>query len=268
MVTAEASLILGTLALAYFVPLSMASDELVTSPVTIPQKLSAASARVSVSSTSCSTTCGLGYKVEEICQVKPTGERRDCIKRRLDCLSNWICGMVHFTIPVGKPFELSCLTTEEIGPETQSFSYTWRLARGIITTDDALFIPFKTPGFVIKFSPTEEYDAGTYRCDVQLMKTYKIVKRIYFGLRVIPSHLVDLNFDKSLTEEQKLEIKNEKNQPNATAAPAQKQPQSWRQKAVIVFLIGIGSGVVGGVLLHTLLYRLLKSPADYEHVEE
>ncbi|XP_062975365.1 transmembrane protein 81 [Elgaria multicarinata webbii] len=266
MITAEVSLALGTLALAFFIPLSMASAE----TVTIPKELKAATARVSVSSTSCSVTCGLGYKVEERCQVNPQGERRGCTKRRVDCLANWICGMRHFTILVGKPFELSCLTPHEIGPETQSFSYTWRLARGIITTDDALFMPFKAPSFVIKLSPAEEYDAGTYRCDVQFMRTYKMVKRIYFGLRVIPGQLVELNFDKSLTLEQKLESENGNNQQNTntTAAPVRKQWSSWRHRAVFVFVVGIGSGVIGGVLLHTLLYYLLRVRSNYEPVED
>uniref|UniRef100_G1KPM2 Transmembrane protein 81 n=1 Tax=Anolis carolinensis TaxID=28377 RepID=G1KPM2_ANOCA len=212
MTTAEVSLTLGTL-LAVFLLISMASDEPPSSPITIPKPLSDATARVAISSTSCSTTCGLGYKVEERCKITTSGERQHCSKRRVDCLNNWICGMVHFTVLVGKPFEFSCLNTEEVGPETQSFSYTWRVARGIITTDDALFKPFKSSGFVINFSPAEEYDAGTYRCDVQFMKTYKIVKRIYVGIRVIPGRLVDLNFDKSLNEEQKLEM-NEENELN------------------------------------------------------
>nr|XP_008107984.1 PREDICTED: transmembrane protein 81 [Anolis carolinensis] len=245
----------------------MASDEPPSSPITIPKPLSDATARVAISSTSCSTTCGLGYKVEERCKITTSGERQHCSKRRVDCLNNWICGMVHFTVLVGKPFEFSCLNTEEVGPETQSFSYTWRVARGIITTDDALFKPFKSSGFVINFSPAEEYDAGTYRCDVQFMKTYKIVKRIYVGIRVIPGRLVDLNFDKSLNEEQKLEM-NEENELNATVAPIEEQLKSWQQRAAFVFLVGIGSGALGGILLHTFLYYLLKAPADYEHVEE
>lgn len=266
MMTAETSLALGTFAFAFLVPLSVASEETSTIPISIPKELRAAVAQVSVSSTSCSVTCGLGYKEEERCQVGTDGERRYCSRRRVDCLSNWICGMQHFTILVGKPFEFSCLSPKEIGPETQSFSYSWRLARGIITTDDTLFAPFKTPSFVVRLPSAEEYDAGTYRCDVQFMRTYKIVKRIYFGLRVIPGDLVDMNFDESLTMEQKLE--NESLQQNATVAPVQEQQWSWRQRAVFMFLISIGSGVGGGFLLHTLLSCLLKARGNYERVKE
>ncbi|KAJ7333021.1 hypothetical protein JRQ81_015201 [Phrynocephalus forsythii] len=266
MMTTETSLTLGIFVFAFVVSLSVASEETSATPITIPKELRAAVAQVLVSSTSCSVTCGLGYKEEKICVVETDGKRKHCTQRKVDCLSNWICGMQHFTILVGKPFEFSCLSPKEIGPETQSFRYSWRLARGIITTDDALFAPFKTPSFVVKLPSAEEYDAGTYRCDVQFMKTYKIVKRIYFGLRVIPGDLVDMNFDKSLTPEQDLE--NASPQQNTTVAPGPERWWSWRQRAAFVFLVGIGSGVGGGLLLHTLLRCALKAGGDYEQVKE
>ncbi|XP_054835408.1 transmembrane protein 81 [Eublepharis macularius] len=259
----EIHLTLGTLAFAFFIAPSAASTE----SVTIPKELSTVTARLSVSSTSCSVTCGLGYKVEEVCDIGPDGKRRYCSLLRSECLTNWLCGVRHFTVLVGKPFKFSCLTSEEIGPETQSFSYTWRLARGIITTDDAHFVPFKTPSYIIKLSPTEEYDAGTYRCDVQLMKTYKLVKRIYFGLRVIPGNLVDLNFEKSLILEQKLEDK-EKNQQNVSVVFHKWQHYSWRQRALLVFLVGIGSGVLGGILLGIFLHSLLKNRSESKRVDK
>ncbi|XP_077190811.1 transmembrane protein 81 [Paroedura picta] len=251
----ETRLTLGTLAFAFFVPLTVAS----MISVTIPKALITATARLSVSSTSCSVTCGLGYKAEEICDIGSDGQRRHCTLQRSECLTNWLCGVRHFTVLVGKPLKLSCLTSEEIGPETQSFSYTWRLARGIITTDDPLFVPFKAPSYVIELSPAEEYDAGTYRCDVQFMKNYKIVKRIYFGLRVIPGNLVDLNFEKSLTQEQKTEAEKEKTEQNTTTSLLKWQHYSWQQRALLVFLVGIGSGVLGGVLLGIFLHSLLKN---------
>ncbi|KAJ6659932.1 hypothetical protein lerEdw1_018388 [Lerista edwardsae] len=263
MTTKETRLVLGMLAFASFVPLSMVYDE----AITIPRALRNATARVSISSTSCSVTCGLGFKMEETCEVGPSGKRKDCIKRKLECLTNWICGIRHFTVLEGKPFELRCLTTREIGSQTQSLSYSWRLARGIITTDDALFMPFKTPSFIIKLSPAEEYDSGTYRCDVQLIQTYKLVKRVYFGLRVIPGRLVDLNFDKSLTVEQAL-VNEDKNQQNISNTPVQEKRESWRRRAAIVFAIGIGSGILGGILLYTFLYCLLKMCGGQDQEDE
>lgn len=246
---------LGTLVFAFFVPLSVASME----SVTIPKEMLTATARLSVSSTSCSVTCGLGYKAEEVCDIGSDGKRRSCTLRRSECLTNWICGVRHFTVLVGKPVKLRCLTSEEIGSESPSFSYSWRLARGIITTDDALFVPFKAPSYVIELSAAEEYDAGTYRCDVQLMKNYKLVKRIYFGLRVIPGNLVDLSFEKSLTEEQKLEAEKDKTQQNTTVVHFKWHHYSWQRRALVVFLVGIGSGVLGGVLLGTFFHSLLKN---------
>ncbi|XP_067387793.1 transmembrane protein 81 [Emydura macquarii macquarii] len=259
------SFISGTLAFIFYLPLLMASLE----TVTIPEQLKSAVAKVLVSTTSCSVTCGLGFKVEEICEVGSNGKRSHCNFRRSDCLTNWICGLLHFTVPIGKPFELSCLTSEMIGVGSQAFVYTWRLARGIITTDDVLFKPFKAPSYVIKLSPAKESDAGTYRCDVQLMKTFKLVKRIYFGLRMIPSDLVALNFQKSLTLEQKLAA-NEKegNKQNVTSVIVQWQQHSWQRRAWFVFLIGIGSGVTGGVLVGTLLYFLLQVRRKNRAIEE
>ncbi|XP_034623084.1 transmembrane protein 81 [Trachemys scripta elegans] len=265
MKTLENSFICGTLAFGFYLPLLAASLE----TVTIPEQLKSAVAKVLVSTTSCSVTCGLGFKVEEMCQIDPHGKRSHCNFRRSDCLTNWICGLLHFTVPIGKPFKLSCLTSEMIGVGSQAFIYTWRLARGIITTDDLLFKPFKTPSYVIKLSPAKESDAGTYRCDVQLMKTFKLVKRIYFGLRVIPNDLVDLNFQKSLTLEQKLAA-NEKegNQQNGTSVVVQWHQQSWQRRALLVFLIGIGSGVAGGVLVGTVLYFLLEARRKNRATEE
>lgn len=260
----ETHLILGTLMFAFVMPVSLESMD----SVTIPKELRSATARLSVSSTSCSVTCGLGYKVEELCDIGSDGKRSHCTLRRSECLTNWLCGVRHFTVLVGKPFKFSCLTSEEIGPETQSFRYTWRLARGIITTDDALFVPFKVPSYAIELSPAEEYDAGTYRCDVQLMKSYKLVKRIYFGLRVIPGNLVDLNFEKSLTLEQKSEAEKDKTQLNKTIVLLKWQHYSWRQRALLVFLVGIGSGVLGGVLLGICFHSLLKNRSKSESADE
>ncbi|XP_074833902.1 transmembrane protein 81 [Carettochelys insculpta] len=264
MKTLEKNFICGTLAFGFYLPLWAASLE----TITIPEQLKSAVAKVLVSTTSCSVTCGLGFKVEELCQVAPNGKRSHCTFRRSDCLTNWICGLLHFTVPMGKQFELSCLTSEMIGVGSQAFIYTWRLARSIITTDDMLFKPFKTRSYVIKLSPAKELDAGTYRCDVQLMKTFRLVKRIYFGLRVIPNNLVNLNFEKSLTLEQKLAANEKEGNQNGTGVIVQWHQQSWQRRALLVFLIGIGSGVAGGVLVGAVLYFLVKACRKNSATEE
>nr|XP_009670533.1 PREDICTED: transmembrane protein 81 [Struthio camelus australis] len=250
----ENSLILGILACAFYLPLIVSYEK-----VTIPAELKSVVAKVLVNTTSCSVTCGLGFKMEEMCEITPAGERRNCTLRRSDCLTSWICGLLHFTVPVGKPFEISCLTSDVTGIDSQAYIYTWRLAQGLITTNDVLFRPFKNPDSVIRLSPARESDAGTYRCDVQMMKTFKVIKRIYFGVRVIQKDLVDLNFQKSLTLEQKIaENEEEGNKQNITHIEMRQQQSFWQSKLLNEPLIGVGSGVIGGVLVSISLYFLRK----------
>ncbi|KAM9217184.1 transmembrane protein 81 [Leptosomus discolor] len=255
METLRNSLILGMLLCAFSLPLVVSFGK-----VTIPAELKSAVAQVVVNTTSCSVTCGLGFKLEEICEITPAGERRNCTLRRSDCLTSWICGLVHFTVPVGQPFQFSCLTSDAIGSGSQAYGYTWRLARGLITTKDVLFKPFKNPDSVIRFSPTRESDAGTYRCDVQMLKTFKVIKRVYFGVRVIHGDLVDLNFQKSLTWEQKLAAKEvEGNPENGTHEAVQEQQRFWQGELFYECLVGVGSGVIGGVLVSVVLCFLRRT---------
>ncbi|NXQ79533.1 TMM81 protein, partial [Nyctibius grandis] len=243
MKTVENSHILGILSCAFCLPLVVSSEKL-----TIPEELKSVVAKIAVNTTSCSATCGLGFKLEELCVITPTKEKRNCTLHRTACLTSWLCGLLHFTVPVGKPFQLSCLTVEADGFGRQAFSYMWRLAQGLITTNDLLFKPFKTPNSVIRFSPTRESDAGTYRCDVQMLKTFRVVKRVYFGVRVIRNDLVDLNFQKSLTWEQKLAANGEGGAENTTHEELQEQQHFWQGQLFHECLIGAGSGVIGGVL--------------------
>ncbi|NXW50718.1 TMM81 protein, partial [Nyctiprogne leucopyga] len=246
--------ILGILSCAFCLLLVVSSEE-----VTIPADLKSAVAKVVVNTTSCSVTCGLGFKLEEMCEVTPAGERRNCTLLRSDCLTSWVCGLLHFTIPVGKPFQFSCLTSDTVGFGSQAYSYTWRFAPGLITTNDALFKRFQNPSSAISFSPARESDAGTYRCDVQMLKTFRIIKRVYFGVRVIPKNLVDLNFQKSLTWEQKLAAnKEEGNAENSTHEEVQEQQHFWQEQLFYECLVGVGSGVTGGILVSVALLSLQK----------
>lgn len=237
-----AGLILGSLVLAFSLPLVVALPK----TLAIPKKLQEAVGKIVVNATTCTVTCGLGYKEETVCEVGPDGVRRECKSQRLECLTNWICGMLHFTIPKGKGFELSCLSSDilEIGQE--AFRFTWRLARGIISTDDKIFKPFRASTYFVRFPSVQEYDSGTYRCDVQLLKNLRPVKRLYFGLRVLPPDLVNLNFHQSLTENQKLVDKGlEVNLDN------QSEPHRprWKKKVAVALGIGVVGGVAGGVLM-------------------
>ncbi|KFZ62917.1 Transmembrane protein 81, partial [Antrostomus carolinensis] len=240
--------ILGMLSCAFCLLLVVSSE------VPVRAGLNSAVAKVVVNTTSCSVTCGLGFKLEEMCEITPAGERRNCTLLRSDCLTSWVCGLLHFTIPVGKPFQFSCLTSDAVGFDSQAYSYTWRFAHGLITTNDVLFNRFKNPSSVISFSPIRESDAGTYRCDMQMLKTFRIIKRIYFGVRVIPKDLVDLNFQKSLTWEQKLaENKEEGNTESSTQEEVEEQQHFWQGELFYGCLVAVGSGVTGGVLVSMAL---------------
>ncbi|XP_036129578.1 transmembrane protein 81 [Molossus molossus] len=251
MKTLTTSFILGNLLLAFCLPL------VATSPKTlaIPEKLQKAVGRVTVNATTCTVTCGLGYKEETVCEVGPDGVRRRCKSQRLECLTNWICGMLHFTVFTGKEFELSCLSSDilEIGQE--AFWFSWRLARGVISTDDELFKPLRARAHFVKFTSAQEYDSGTYRCDVQLLKNFRLVKRLYFGLRVLPPNLVNLDFHQSLTEDQRLI--SEGLEVNLDSYVNPHRPP-WKKKVAVALGIGVASGVIGCVLVGVVLYSGLR----------
>ncbi|NXY75177.1 TMM81 protein, partial [Glareola pratincola] len=256
MKTLRNSHIFGILSCVFYLPLVVSFEK-----VTVPAELKSAVVKIMVNSTSCSVTCGPGFRLEEMCEMTPTGERRNCTLRRSDCLTSWVCGLLHFTVPVGKPFQFSCLTSDSgsSGSRSQAYSYTWKLAQGLITTNDVLFKPFNNLDAVVKFSPTRESDAGTYRCDVQMLKTLKVIKRVYFGVRVVQKNLMDLNFQKFLTWEQKLAANEEEgNTENSTVEEVQEQQYFWGGQLFYECLVGVVSGVLGGVLVSMALYFLQK----------
>ncbi|NXL95034.1 TMM81 protein, partial [Alectura lathami] len=255
MKTSRNSCILRILPWAFYLPLAASFPN-----VTIPLELKSAVVQAAVNATACSVTCGLGLRVEELCEITTTGERRNCTSRRSHCLSTWACGLLHFTVPVGTPLELSCLPPDVIELGSRGYSCMWRVAPGLITMNNVLFSPLRNPGFIIRFSPTRESNAGTYRCDVRMLKTFRVVKRIYFGVRVIPKDLVDLNFEKSLTWEQKLAANKEEGiKENSTLAEVQEEQHFWQRKWFYKSLIGTGSGVAGVILLSVALRSLQKA---------
>ncbi|XP_040594767.1 transmembrane protein 81 [Mesocricetus auratus] len=242
--------IFGSLVLIIYLPLVLMTPK----TLAIPKKLQQAVGRVIVNATTCTVTCGLGYKEETVCEVGPDGVRRKCKSQRLECLTNWICGMLHFTVVHGEEFELNCLSSDILEVGKEAFRFTWKLARGIISTNDEVFKPFRVNSHFLRFKPAYEYDSGTYRCDVQLLKNLKFVKRLYFGLRVLPPNLVNLNFHQSLTEDQKLVDEGwEINLDNHSKPDLPK----WQKKVASAVGIGIAVGVFGGVLLSVAVRRVL-----------
>ncbi|XP_069732037.1 transmembrane protein 81 [Phaenicophaeus curvirostris] len=244
--------ILGMFPCAFYLPLVASGGK-----VTIPAELMTVAVKVAVKSTPCSVTCGMGFRLEELCEVTPDGEKRNCALRRTDCLTNWLCGIVYFTVPVGESLQISCLT---LGADSfTNLTCKWGLAHGLITTKDELFEPFENPNYFVKFSPVRESNAGTYRCDVQMLKTLKIIKRIYFGVRVIWNDFVELNFQKYLTEEQKLAANKEGGSTgNNTYGEVQEKQHLGEKELIYEYLVGIGSGVAVGVLVIVALCYLKK----------
>nr|XP_041577253.1 transmembrane protein 81 isoform X2 [Taeniopygia guttata] len=206
-------------------------------------------AMVVVNSTPCSVTCGLGVQQEQLCEYSPAGERRNCSLVRSRCLREWICGLRHLSVPEGKPFQLTCLSPDAASLEGPNFGYTWRFAPGLITTNDLLFHPFRNSSPSLRFSPALESHSGTYLCDVQVLSSFQPVKRIYFGLRVIPRDLVDLDFQKSLTWEQQLAANGEEPPENATGpTESEKRWNFWEKQWFYEVVLGVGSGVIVGIL--------------------
>ncbi|NXC27903.1 TMM81 protein, partial [Campylorhamphus procurvoides] len=219
--------------------------------VTIPPELRSAVVKITVNSTPCSVTCGLGLKVEELCEITPAGERRNCSLQRSLCLTTWICGLQHVSVPAGRPLHLSCFVENNLDFGNQTYGYTWRWAPGLITTNDLLFEPLQNPLPALSLAPATEANAGTYRCDVQVRETFRLIKRIYFGLKVIPGNLVDLNFKKSLSWKQKLFG-------NLVVWSARNGSQEgkehfWENEGSLKALLGMGSGLLGGVVVSLVL---------------
>ncbi|NWQ59566.1 TMM81 protein, partial [Neopipo cinnamomea] len=207
-------------------------------------KLKASVARIAVNSTPCSVTCGPGLQVEEMCEVTPAGERRSCSLVSSYCLGSSLCGLRHLSAPAGRPLQLTCLAPDAPRPANHTYRYSWSLARGLITTNDLLFQPLRSSGPALGLSPAREAQAGTYRCDVRLLGGFKLVKRIYFGLRVIPQDLVDLNFQQALSREQELREGN---------GSREGRERFWQREGFYEAVLGIGSGAVGAILLSFLL---------------
>ncbi|KFQ28220.1 Transmembrane protein 81, partial [Merops nubicus] len=241
--------ILGLFLCASCLPLALSHTAF-----TIPPELKSAVVKVPINATSCSVTCGVGVRLEEICELSSTGERSNCTMHRSHCLASWTCGLLHFTIPAGEPFQLSCLASDTLSFGSGAYSYTWKLAPGLITTNDLLFKPFQNPSAVLRFSPAGEANAGTYRCDVRLSRTAKVVERIYFGIRVIQKDLADLDFERSLTWEQKLAAKEQEGKTENPTRGEVHQQQHFRQGGLAQgSLLGIGCAGMAIVLISMAL---------------
>ncbi|KAG9485483.1 hypothetical protein GDO78_008522, partial [Eleutherodactylus coqui] len=171
--------------------------------VTIPSILENVSIRTVIETTECSVTCGIGSKIEKRCLVDRAGIQNDCEVVRVDCLRNWLCGIQIYTVKTGDNFIMDCQI-----PPTGTLGgrklYYWRIARATVTTSERYFQPLKVTNYTLVFESIQEEDAGTYLCDVQREDDLKLVKRIYFGVKVIATGIMDIDFYKYVISKQQL----------------------------------------------------------------
>ncbi|XP_040050514.2 transmembrane protein 81 isoform X2 [Gasterosteus aculeatus] len=165
---------------------------------------------VIVDSSPCSATCGLGFKTQTVCLMKD-GEKAteevtsrdatevsgDCRVRKVKCLESWQCGLSTMTVTSGQRVEVDCLGEVLEAMGRFSWRVSWRYARGIITSDDSLFIRWDAPLLDrVILNPVKEEDAGTYCCTVQDVALRR-VKRAYWGIRVLPAGVLNLDYESS-----------------------------------------------------------------------
>ncbi|XP_033943847.1 transmembrane protein 81 isoform X1 [Pseudochaenichthys georgianus] len=172
------------------------------------------SVEVIVDSSPCSATCGLGVKTQTLCLLKDgkkameedvrskdgTEVSEECRVRKLSCLESWQCGLRTMTVTLGERVEIDCLGEVMQAMGRFSWRVSWRYARGIISSDDTLFARWNAPLLErVVLDPVMEEDAGTYRCVVQDASFHR-VKRVYWGIRVLPSSVLNLDYESSLAQ--------------------------------------------------------------------
>ncbi|XP_040007718.1 transmembrane protein 81 [Xiphias gladius] len=212
---------------------------------------------VIVDSSPCSTTCGLGVKTQTLCFLKDgktameegvrstggTEVSEECRVRRVKCLESWQCGLRTMTVTAGQRVEIDCLG--EVMEATGRFSWRvlWRYARGIISSDDSLFARWEAPQLDrVILDPVGEEDAGTYRCDVQ-DGSFRRMKRVYWGIRVLPVGVLDLDYESSLAR-----WESSGNRQNQTVSDQHDHRTTLLYTVLIsLSLAGAGSGLILGL---------------------
>ncbi|XP_029690316.1 transmembrane protein 81 isoform X2 [Takifugu rubripes] len=211
---------------------------------------------VIVGSSHCSTTCGLGLRNQTLCLLKDSQAALDegdaevsekCRVRTVKCLESWQCGLQTMTMTSGQRVELDCLGEVMKAMGRFSWRVAWRYARGIITSDDSLFAQWKALQLdQVVLDPIREENSGTYRCDVQ-DTSHRRVKRIYWGIRVLPVGILNLDYDSSAE------------QWNATESQQEQRSDGYgRHVLLYTLLTGLSISVVGAGLILLGIYFLQK----------
>ncbi|XP_053311874.1 transmembrane protein 81-like [Spea bombifrons] len=226
--------------------------------VTVPDRLKGVSVKMVVESSPCSTSCGLGNKKEKRCIVGPSGKREDCETVSVSCVVSWICGMTSYTLTVGQPFTMNCLIVPAEGQSNQGLNYYWYNTKGQVTTQDDLFRPLRIRYFNITFPAIKESDAGSYRCDVQHALDFKLIKRVYYAVKVIPPSLVNLNYGKSLMRESELEAMAAQKQKLTKGNLSEKVKAILESHNFIIFGVGGSAAVIVGGAFWGFFYLIRK----------
>uniref|UniRef100_A0A8C5LUN5 Transmembrane protein 81 n=1 Tax=Leptobrachium leishanense TaxID=445787 RepID=A0A8C5LUN5_9ANUR len=224
--------------------------------VTIPEQLKGVSVKMIIKSSPCSVTCGVGSKLEKQCIVDKYGIRSDCEEVQVKCVATWFCGMFTYTLRLGQSFTMDCLSRDDYGAANQGVLYFWKIARGILTADDMLFELLETRTFSVTLSSIMEKDAGTYRCDVQNYYDQKLLKRIYYGIKVISPATFDLDYDKYLINKGQMETLAGQNSMTSNGNDTEERIQMFSNRMYFIVGIGSGVGILAGIILAVVLFRL------------
>ncbi|XP_030641089.1 transmembrane protein 81 [Chanos chanos] len=216
------------------------------------EELEAVSSWVIVHSSPCSVTCGLGLRTQQLCPVndKINSATSGCRLRKVRCTDTWQCGLETLTVSAGEHLELDCLGEVMEAMGRFAFIVSWRYARGIVTTNNALFSRWKHPDLArIVLNPLREQDAGTYRCDVK-DTTYRRVKRVYKGVKVLSPQVLSLNFDEALFHWEK-----PGNMSNMTPLSRQPYPSNTLRNMMLLSLcISVTMAMLVFLALYCLFY--------------
>uniref|UniRef100_A0A3B3C286 Transmembrane protein 81 n=1 Tax=Oryzias melastigma TaxID=30732 RepID=A0A3B3C286_ORYME len=178
-------------------------------------------------SSPCSTTCGLGIKTQTLCLLK---DSQKALEEKVE--------------RTGGTKGVSQTKVSEEAMGRFSWRVSWRYARGIISSDDSLFERWNAPLLDrMVLDPVKEESAGTYRCDVQ-DTNFRQVKRIYWGIRVLPVGVVNLDYESALDQWKQDEIQ-------------QKQLQTGSH-TVLLYTVGISLSLAIVCTGLFSLYRKLK----------
>ncbi|KAG8439563.1 hypothetical protein GDO86_005673, partial [Hymenochirus boettgeri] len=220
--------------------------------VTVSDDLKGVTVYIVVDAEQCNATCGPGFRRERRCSVDSSGAQKNCEAVLAACIVDYMCRIKMLTFYPGEKINIDCLTISQI-QANGNFNFYWKVSRGILTTNDRLFRPLKNWDPSLNFPSIQEKNAGTYRCDVRKGEGGKLVKRAYYGVKVLNPRIFNLNYKK--IAESKQAIKNLNEQPDKDI-PKPGKPGS---RLPIILGVGIGVGTLSGLGILCAMFRICKA---------